>query len=355
MPPKTPSERAAPSAPPGQRRPLHTYTYVTFAPATTLRPHCLTPRALRSFLFFAAVACTRREASPSKPFQPPAPSVSASAAPARLPAEERTWSFPTSGIGRMSVVVVIPERDPGEKFPLLVAFHGRGETLKGPERGARGWVDDYLLGHAARRLAHPPLTADDFENFVDERRLNELNHALAEHPYRGLIVACPYLPDMLSGDSPFSQAPPLAKFVVETLLPKLYAETPALGTPATTGIDGVSLGGRAALSVGLLRPEAFGAVASLQAALEPDNANELASHALLALAKNSKLHLRLLTSTQDYYFGTLSTIHAGLTHAKVPHDWLVVSGPHDYAFNRGPGALEMLSYHDRVLRGFAPP
>jgi len=33
----------------------------------------------------------------------------------------------------------------------------------------------------------------------------------------------------------------------------------------------------------------------------------------------------------------------------------VVTGPHDYAFNRGPGALEMLAYHDRVLRGADPP
>jgi hypothetical protein len=32
---------------------------------------------------------------------------------------------------------------------------------------------------------------------------------------------------------------------------------------------------------------------------------------------------------------------------------LVVPGPHDYPFNRGPGAIEMLLWHDRVLRGEA--
>lgn len=345
MPPKTPSENASRAFTPVARAVVQ----CSFTPVARAVVLC-------SFvLFFAAVACTRRENPSAAPFHPPAPSASASAAPARLPAEERTWSYPSSSIGRTSVVVVVPERAPGEKFPVLVAFHGRGETLKGPERGARGWVDDYALARAATRLAHPPLVAGDFEGFVEEPRLDALNRALAEHPYRGLIVACPYLPDLLSADDPFSQAPPLAKFVVETLLPRLYAETPALGTPAATGIDGVSLGGRASLAVGLLRPEAFGAVASLQAALDAGDANDLASHALLALQKNPKLHLRLLTSSGDYYLNGLTAIHADLRYAKVPHDWLVVSGPHDYAFNRGPGALEMLAYHDRVLRGFAPP
>ena len=309
----------------------------------------------RFLLGVAAAGCSRHEDPPSAPPVPPPPPVSASAAPGRVPADERTWKFPESGVGRMNVVVVVPEHAEGERLPVLIALHGRGETLKGPERGARGWVDDYALGRAAERLAHPPLTPADFENFIEPARLKVLNGALAAEPYRGLIVACPYLPDVLSNDNPFGGAPPLARFLVDVLLPRLYAETPALGTPASTGIDGVSLGGRAALTVGLLRPEAFGAVATLQAAFEPDSAREIAERSRQALLKNPKLRLRLLTSSGDYYLRSLSTIHAELTHAEVPHDYLVVTGPHDYAFNRGPGALEMLAYHDRVLRGRPPP
>lgn len=309
-----------------------------------------------SLLFFAAVACTRHEDPRPAPFQPPAPPVSASATPpGRLAAEERTWSFPQTSVGRMSVVVAVPEHAPGERFPVLIALHGRGETMKGPERGARGWVDDYALGRAAARLAHPPLVAADFEGFVEAPRLAVLNRALGEVPYRGLIVVCPYLPDVLSSDEPFAQAPRLAKFLVDELIPKVYAETPALGTAAATGIDGVSLGGRASLSVGLLRPEAFGAVASLQAALDARNASDFTARARAALAKNPALKLRLLTSSGDYYLTTLAAIHGALLAANVPHDYLVVNGPHDYAFNRGPGSLEMLAYHDRVLRGSPPP
>jgi len=310
----------------------------------------------RSFLLGGSLlACSRRADPPSQPLQPPAPRASASAAPERLAAYELTWGFRESGVGRMSVVVVVPERAPGERLPVLIAMHGRGVSLKGPERGARGWVDDYALVRATQRLARPPLVAADFEGFIEPARLSALNAALATEPYRGLIVACPYVPDMLSGDDPFAVAPPLARFLVDVLLPRLYAETPALGTPASTGIDGVSLGGRAAVSVGLLRPESFGAVSSLQAALDPENGKDIAERTRQARLKNPALRLRLLTSSGDYYRGSLASIHAALKYAKVPHDYLVVSGPHDYAFNRGPGALEMLAYHDRVLRGREPP
>ena len=33
----------------------------------------------------------------------------------------------------------------------------------------------------------------------------------------------------------------------------------------------------------------------------------------------------------------------------VAHDFADIPGPHDYPFNRGPGAIELLLWHDRVL------
>jgi hypothetical protein len=40
--------------------------------------------------------------------------------------------------------------------------------------------------------------------------------------------------------------------------------------------------------------------------------------------------------------------------AGVPNVLVVVPGPHDYPFNRGPAVYEMLLHHDRVLRGLQP-
>ena len=285
-----------------------------------------------------------------------AASGGAAAAPTvvRLPQSEVTWSYADTPVGPMNAVVVLPERAADERFPVLVTFHGTGEAHKGPEKGARGWLDDYGMYRALERLKHPPLTADDFEGFADDARLAKLNAALAEAPYRGLVIVNSYTPDMLRGDEPFSKIPPLAKFVLDELLPRARRETPAIGTAQTTGIDGISLGGRAALAIGLRNPEAFAAVSGLQPAFDTENAGPVAQRALLARQKNPALSFRLLTSDGDYFLGSTKAISQAMKQAGVPHTLVVVRGPHDYPFNRGPAVYELLIHHDRVLRGLPP-
>jgi enterochelin esterase-like enzyme len=254
----------------------------------------------------------------------------------------------------MQVVVSVPKRkSPEEKFPVLITMHGRGEAFKGPARGARGWVDDYWLPRAVERLEHPPLTARDFLSIADPDRLVRTNQSLERDRYQGLIVVCPYTPDILAGDRPFQAARPLRDFLVDTLLPRVYRETPALATRASTGIDGVSLGGRASLLVGLGRPTAFGVVAGLQAAFDSADAPELGRLAELARKANPELILRLLTSDGDYFLEPTRAIAREWQRLGIPHELIVVPGPHNYEFNRGPGVFEMLLFHDRALRGKA--
>jgi enterochelin esterase-like enzyme len=277
-------------------------------------------------------------------------SLDASASVLKQGTEELTWTFDQTAFGRIDVVVVLPDRLPSERFPVLIALHGRGEAMKGPEQGARGWVDDYALGRAIRRLASPPLEPRDFEGLVERRRLDLINEQLRAKPYGGLVVLCPYTPDVLAGDRPLERAAPYARFLVETLLPRARRELPVIDTAAATGIDGVSLGGRLALLSGLYQPDAFGAVAALQAAFDSSDAPRLAALAANAKRANPALKLRLLTSDGDYFLNANRAISSAFTQAHVEHQLLIVAGPHDYVFNRGPGAIEMLLFHDRALR-----
>jgi enterochelin esterase-like enzyme len=311
-------------------------------------------------LALGGIACKRSEppeakAAAQKRDVIPVATPSASNGAELLAAEERTWRFESTPVGPMHVVVLLPERRADARLPVLIAMHGRGEALKGPERGARGWLDDYTIRKTIDNLLRPPLSPAAFKSFVTKERLQRFNRALQEKPYRGLILVFPYTPDMLQGEEPIAKAPPLASFLVDELLPRVYRETPALGTKESTGIDGVSLGGRAAVSVGLLRPEAFGAIAGVQAALGREHALEIALLAQKARLKNSKLVFRLLTSTDDFFRDGNSAIAAAMSDAGVPVTLDLVPGPHDYDFNRGPGGIEMLLFHDRALRGEAPP
>jgi enterochelin esterase-like enzyme len=216
-------------------------------------------------------------------------------------------------------------------------------------------MDDYELGRAIERLQAPPLTRQDFRGFVDDARLSRLNASLVDRPYRGLVVVCPWVPDILTNRdrANLDAALPFGDFVVTELLPRVVAETPALTDRASTGIDGVSLGGRASLVVGFAHAERFGAVGTLQAAVQDSEAPAFAARARAALGKGPQ-RMRLLTSDRDPFAGAIGELHRAFDEGRIEHDYLVIPGPHDYAFNRGPGGIEMLLWHDRVLRGEPP-
>lgn len=312
-------------------------------------------------------ACARapaeqRDGARPSPGPPNAPAISAPASdpsappPGRTPEfSEITQRYATTPFGPSEVVVLVPKgASDSARLPVLVAFHGRGESLKGPHLGARGWVDDYAVGHAVQRLGGPPLRKEDLQGFVTTDRLAAMNRKLSESPYRGLILVCPFLPDGLHGARMLEEGRALAHFVVDDVLPRVFRETPALGTPRSTGVDGVSLGGRAALLVGLTRPEAFGAVGALQPAIDEDEASTIADLAREAHGKNGALSLRLLTSDGDFFLEPTVVLGRALESRGIAHHLDVVSGPHSYEFNRGPGAFEMLLFHDRALRGLSP-
>jgi predicted esterase len=244
-----------------------------------------------------------------------------------------------------------PPPDPAAR-PILVALHGRGEAGKGLDVGAGAWPVEYQLDRLHKRLLAPPLRAADLLDMTNDARLARLNASLAAAPYRGIAVAGPATPD-LPDHSP-DGARPFGRFVVDQLLPRLRMESGSTADRAATGIDGVSMGGRLALFVGLLNPEVFGAVGVLQPALRVEEAPLVVDLARAAMAK-AKVLLRLVTSEEDYFLPAVRAASQALREAGVPHELLVIPGTHGYEFNRGPGGVEMLLWHERVQRGLPPP
>ena len=275
------------------------------------------------------------------PPPPPPPSEEAGAG-ARGDVFTETWTLGTDG----RAVAILPAwRKPDERLPLLVALHGRGEAMKGPERGVLGWPKDYELLRAIKRVCAPPLTTEDFEGFVEPDRLALHNAALAKREFAGLVVLCPYAPDVDLRKPPAIQQ--YGTYLIETVLARAKRELPIL--PGAIGIDGVSLGGGLALRIGLGNPGVFAAVGTLQAAIGADQVPDLTDLAKTAVTRNPRLKLRLLTSKDDYFRKAITSASQAWHAAGIAHDFEDIPGPHDYPFNRGPGAIEMLLWHDRVL------
>lgn len=254
-----------------------------------------------------------------------------------------TWSFEGGG----KAAVLVPAWAEGRRLPMLVALHGRGEALKGPSIGVLGWPRDYALVRAFERLCAPPITSADLEGFVDPERLAETNRSLRDRPFEGVVVVCPYSPDVDLRKPAEIRA--YATYVMNVVLPRARNELPVLGTPASTGIDGVSLGGALALRIGLANAASFGAVGTLQPAIGEDQVEDFTALAKRAHEANAAQKLRLLTSKENYFRAAIAKTDAAWRAAGIPHDYADIPGPHDYPFNRGPGAIEMLLWHDRAL------
>jgi enterochelin esterase-like enzyme len=159
----------------------------------------------------------------------------------------------------------------------------------------------------------------------------------------------PYLPDVLARQAVFQNGPALAAFLAAELLPRLRSELPVAKESGRTGIDGVSLGGRAALILGFTLPREFGSVGATQPAIDDSELPRWVELAREARRANPSQGLRLLTSHEDYYRRVVTDFAAALDGASLRHRFDLVSGDHSYAFNRGPGAIEMLSHHAREL------
>lgn len=237
----------------------------------------------------------------------------------------------------------------GRRYPLIVALHGKGEVAKGPTRGPRGWIADYRLPDAFGAMQRGRLTAQDYHGLVTRSHLSAANAELAAQPFEGAMVVMPYVRDVAAPKSDLTVAQ-YAAWVAGPLLEQVREEFPgAARRRASVGIDGVSLGGWLSLETGLRHPKVFGSVGGIQPAIRGET-QQLADRARTVYETGRTQHIRLLTSEQDPYLAATRKLSERLREHRVAHTLAVLPGPHDYEFNQGPGTLELLRFHTRVLR-----
>jgi enterochelin esterase-like enzyme len=97
---------------------------------------------------------------------------------------------------------------------------------------------------------------------------------------------------------------------------------------------------------GFKYPEIFSTIGSVQGAFGPymDAYKEFVKknrHILKGRA------IQLVTSDRDTMAPSVERMHQMLDEFGVPHQYLKLTGPHDYLFNQGPGAVSLLVFHNR--------
>jgi hypothetical protein len=241
---------------------------------------------------------------------------------------------------------------PGERVPLLVLLHGLGETIE-ERMGAYAWVERYGLATAYDRLRRAPVARTSKRNDWTDARVLELNRELAQRPFRGLAIACPYMPDLVIGAPGVLDG--YADWIVSTVVPRARKEAPTIEDAEHTYLGGCSLGGHFSLEVFLRRTEAFAAWAGVQTAISAASAPRWAERIDNAIArvKPARRDVLVETSTTDAFREGGEALTATLKRRGVKHDFVLLPGPHDQPWLRESGTLEMLHWFDQRPRARA--
>jgi enterochelin esterase-like enzyme len=136
---------------------------------------------------------------------------------------------------------------------------------------------------------------------------------------------------------------------VDGVLPEVRKSLQLPDGPSAIGVDGVSLGGYVSLEVFLRRPEAFGAVGALQAAIGANLTDYYAQRFKHALERVGRRPLRIATSAWDNERAASVAFAQRLRAHEVPVTFASSPGGHDQGFLREVGSLELLYYYDRTL------
>lgn len=248
----------------------------------------------------------------------------------------KTYDF--SEAGRRVLVIAPKYMAKEQRLPLLVLLHGLGETVD-ERMGAYGWLERYGLGSAWQRLKRAPIERTSRRGEWTDGRLAEVNDELAVRPFRGFILACPFMPNP-KGPADLDA---YARWIERALLPRVRSEAPC--DPAKTFLCGVSLGGYVSLEMLARMPGVFDAWGGVQTAIGPWAARNYADK-IATMAKRPKCFL--LTSSQDHWRASSEALHATLDAKGLAPTFRVTPGPHDQPWLRESGSIETLLWFDRL-------
>lgn len=248
------------------------------------------------------------------------------------------------------MTLVIPKKIAlTSNLSLLVLLHGLGET--GDQRtGVFAWLERYGLASNLERLYRPPIVRTAKRGDFTEEHLRAVNADLAATPFTGFAIACPYTPNVNRAANLKTTLDGYASWITDTVIPTARREVSISNDIGRTAIDGCSLGGFVAIEVFLRKPQSFGALGTVQAAIGTHRAAPYAERLANVIKEHGPRGLHIETSSGDPFREANEALANELTKKGVAQETIILPGPHDQPWLREVGTLEMLRWHDRRFR-----
>ncbi|MCU0691399.1 MAG: hypothetical protein MUF54_08355 [Polyangiaceae bacterium] len=252
-------------------------------------------------------------------------------------------------LGRRAITLVPNHAATDSKWPVLLLLHGLGET--GNERdGVHAWLERYGLGTSFHRLLNPPVQQGiKRQRFLSDERAAQINSDLSTHRFQGMILVCPYTPNVYRMNTNRA-LDEYAAWLGDVVLPEVRKRTPASPEPRHAGISGCSLGGFVSYQVFLRRPELFFSCGGVQAAIGNGSARSYAAKFEQVVRAQGLRRFHIETSSGDPYQKANTQLARALQDRGLDATLCVPPGPHNQPWLQEVGTLEMLLWHDRQLR-----
>jgi hypothetical protein len=243
----------------------------------------------------------------------------------------------SAALGKIVPVdVVLPAVDASTagRLPVMTLLGGMSLAKRGPEVSVQYWTGlidlDYVLD-AVEGNAPPPHTASGIP--ADLMPAVKAAWAKSASRPRALYV----LPH--TDSSP--RRADWQRYIAEELVSVVDTRYPTRATRAARGIDGLCLGGAAALLVALGHPGVYGMAGGVQAAMEY---NPAITDRLKQLLNDGTPvpYLHVMTSTRDIYRTPIVAWRPTLEQLKAPHEFHEYIGGHNMSFYEKVGGPLML-------------
>jgi hypothetical protein len=249
---------------------------------------------------------------------------------------------------RRALVLYPAAAEPGQRFPGLLLFHGRGEA-RDSSVAIHAWRTHYGLEDSFARLSRPPLNlSDEQRRYIEPAQLAAIHQKLEQRPFSGFVLICPVTPNPHRSRTPALVLDRYSEWIEHTLLPLAAAKAP-LDPSRGIGIDGCSMGGYVAAEVFARKPHLFRSFGVVQPAVGAFRVARYARELARALHEQTLRGIHLQTSTRDPYRRAVKAWAGHLERQGARFTLDVLPGPHDQEWLRATGTLAMLAWHDYIL------